>query len=195
MGRKKGTPAYIIEEPENVDQAYRQLAIAICRQAVSDYTDCLIKPDYEEEVKTADQFLSKAKSIRMALSSREKLDDEYAQAAKETLLSEMRRALSLTFMRSETVREKLPLLMEQLSARNWKRSLLTTATQYVSACKSAYVYVYGLDSQRRADIYKLEKFIEGPDFALYTGGIVDPEAVIAECKSCAKRGQRIFMEE
>ena len=195
MGRKKGNPAYMIEDPGDRLQAYKQLGLAICRQAVADYTDYLMKPDYTEEVKTALQYLENAKAIHLTLTKADAIDDDFATSAKEMLLSEMEAVSGLSFMRSETLREKLPLLIAQLKARNWKRGLVTTATQYVSVCKSAYVYVAGTDSQRKAELYKLERFICGEDFALYTGGIVDPEAVIAECKRCAKQGKRIFIEE
>ena len=194
MGRKKGTPAYLIEEPANRDEAYKQLGLAICRQAVADYTDYLMKPDYTEEVKAAEQYFENAKAIDLTLSTAESIDNEFAASARKMLLSEMKEVLELNFMRSDTLREKLPLLMEQLKGKNWKRDLFTVAAQYVTVCQSAYIYVYGVDSQRRAEIYKCERFINGADFALYTGGIVDPEAVIAECQRCAKQGKRIFNE-
>lgn len=195
MGRKKGTPAYIIEDPADIDQAYKQLGIAICRQAVSDYTDCLMKPDYSKEVETASEHLENAKAIHLTLMNAETISDDFAKSAKEMLLSEMEKVSGLQFMKSETMRDKLPLLINQLTGKNWRRELVTTATQYVSACKSAYVYVSGMDSQRRAEIYKLERFIMGPDFELYTGGIIDPESVIAECQRSAKIGKRLIFEE
>lgn len=193
--------SFILKEVSNVDEAYRQLAVAVVAQACDDYLQHCITPDYGKyveigkdvhtECKTAAAFVFHAYEFYTGEGKGEEPPMEFLkQVMCDFIDYAMKRHREIPFFQPNE--HDRWLITERKNIRNC--SSLPELNDLTKKLKSKISY-WASFLQRKNFLWiregkQIEKYFDSPSYTLYTNGKVDGESVKSELRRQAEAIRR-----
>lgn len=172
--------------PADRDEAYKILAAEIVKVAAADYIQYILKPNFEDEVETAAYHYRRSKAICKKL---EVFGEEYKTEAFQYLKKCVDESAE-TGLFSLGHDSRMSNLLVRLKEEPKTMFLLRKhASDYMMANKVAYIAAKKRDTTRKERKKVCEEFFASEDFALFTGGLIEPQDLIAECERRARTGE------
>ena len=171
-----------------IDECYRTLATEIVRKAVEDYMEYMVRPNFAEELEAARELYTEARAIREIAKRVQRHDVEDLRSF---LLRRIREVnFEGVYQPHKGCVNRLPGLIVKLERKRAMSAeeLFHIAHTYYKVITAYYGGKYEKDKTRRDDAKICAEFLRSEDFIFYTGGLVDPEEVIAECERRVKSG-------
>lgn len=176
-------------EPKDIDEAYRYLASEIIKKAAQDYTHYLLHPDFDEQVFGALDIYKRSRAVDAVIQDEEHPmtdgDREEAWQVLSALINEAKNS----GLFAETNGGRWKAIMASMRNGTAKKKLELTSHRFRLCCMRTYSGWVQKSNRRRREKAECEEFFHSDRFALYTGDILDPETLIAECKRRAALGE------
>ena len=171
--------------PADRDEAYRNLAVAICAKAADDYIGYILQPDYAEEVEKARKMSLYAQAVREAV---KKMPDDKAEEVQAHLLKSIREyeQSGMCIVYKHKSRWAVEKILKRLEKPLPIKELREIGSYFSQATKVSYKQKLRNSERRKREKRQLEDFFKSERFALYTGGLIDPDDVIARCEQLAR---------
>lgn len=176
----------LVDDPDNVNEAYRQLAVAIVHLAVEDYIKCLVRPNYEAEVELIHDHWLRGIALKKLIAT---TPAEQAEEARLYILDSAKKAYATGLFPKTNRHCNILGIIKRLESPCTIEELRFIVYDYRRRVGQINSIWNEKNARRIAEKPSLEKFFRSEAFILYTGGLLEPDELIAECERRAKSGE------
>ena len=172
----------------DINDCYRQLASMALFQAAKDYVHYRLSHDYTEELHTAEEIRADAMVASTVIRKRLEKNPEAIDECRKLLTQVI--ANDKTISSNEAWLGHVSKAERVMEVAKDKSDMVEAVHQYVLACTHYMVSMGKRVRRRNTDIKSCEDFFKSGNVELYSGGLIETEALMALMESKIRKKQR-----